>query len=130
MTKNEIIEAIKSLDEQEAVMEIEGAARVRADEIRRAQPDADREFGDLWFVKQAREQYGMDDDVDVDDNATVSRGAEDGAYVQAWVFVYFPTAECEECGEEFEPMTDAYKCPACGTENYPPDFPEEDEYEP
>jgi DNA-directed RNA polymerase subunit RPC12/RpoP len=27
--------------------------------------------------------------------------------------------ECDECGQRFEPMTDAYKCPACGTENYP-----------
>jgi DNA-directed RNA polymerase subunit RPC12/RpoP len=27
--------------------------------------------------------------------------------------------KCDECGETFEPMTDAYKCPTCGTENYP-----------
>ena len=36
--------------------------------------------------------------------------------------------ECEECGAEYRPMTDAYRCPECGTENYPPD--EQDEYEP
>jgi Zn finger protein HypA/HybF involved in hydrogenase expression len=28
---------------------------------------------------------------------------------------------CEECGTVYEPITDAYKCPACGTENYPED---------
>ncbi len=26
---------------------------------------------------------------------------------------------CDECGEKFEPMTDSYKCPVCGTENHP-----------
>lgn len=29
--------------------------------------------------------------------------------------------ECDECGTHFEPMTDAYRCPVCGTENYPED---------
>lgn len=28
---------------------------------------------------------------------------------------------CTECGTRFEPMTDAYRCPECGEENYPPD---------
>lgn len=28
---------------------------------------------------------------------------------------------CDECGDVFEPMTDAFKCPTCGTENYPED---------
>lgn len=28
---------------------------------------------------------------------------------------------CDECGTRFEPMTDAYKCPLCGAENYPDD---------
>lgn len=27
--------------------------------------------------------------------------------------------ECQECGTWFEPMTDAFKCPECGAENYP-----------
>lgn len=25
--------------------------------------------------------------------------------------------KCDECGSIFEPMTDAYKCPVCGSEN-------------
>jgi Zn finger protein HypA/HybF involved in hydrogenase expression len=29
--------------------------------------------------------------------------------------------ECEECGEVYEPETDAYRCPVCGAENYPDD---------
>ena len=28
---------------------------------------------------------------------------------------------CDECGARFEPLTDAFKCPVCGTENYPED---------
>ena len=27
--------------------------------------------------------------------------------------------ECDECGCRFEPITDAYRCPECGAENYP-----------
>jgi Zn finger protein HypA/HybF involved in hydrogenase expression len=29
--------------------------------------------------------------------------------------------ECDECGTVFTPITDAYRCPECGTEKYPPD---------
>lgn len=29
--------------------------------------------------------------------------------------------QCDECGARFEPMTDAFRCPVCGTENYPED---------
>jgi len=26
---------------------------------------------------------------------------------------------CSECGTVYEPITDAYECPVCGTPNYP-----------
>jgi Zn finger protein HypA/HybF involved in hydrogenase expression len=29
--------------------------------------------------------------------------------------------QCEECGETYEPVIDAYRCPVCGSENYPDD---------
>lgn len=29
--------------------------------------------------------------------------------------------ECDECGTKYEPMTDTYTCPECGTSNYPDD---------
>ncbi len=29
--------------------------------------------------------------------------------------------ECGECGVRFEIQTDSYRCPMCGTSNYPPD---------
>jgi hypothetical protein len=41
----------------------------------------------LWYITQAREQYQCDGEIEVDDNATVSMGAEHGAYVAAWVWV-------------------------------------------
>lgn len=39
------------------------------------------------FIKAAREQYQQDGEVEIDDNAVVSRGSDNGAYVQAWVWV-------------------------------------------
>lgn len=29
--------------------------------------------------------------------------------------------ECDECGTVFRVMTDSYRCPTCGTNNYPDD---------
>jgi uncharacterized Zn finger protein (UPF0148 family) len=26
---------------------------------------------------------------------------------------------CDECGARFIPLDDSYRCPVCGTENYP-----------
>jgi hypothetical protein len=39
----------------------------------------------------ARQQYGQNDETQIDDNAVVSRGDDEGAYVQAWVWVGFIT---------------------------------------
>ena len=39
------------------------------------------------YVPTARRLYQNDGETEVDDNAKVSRGADDGAYVQAWVWV-------------------------------------------
>lgn len=36
----------------------------------------------------AAAQYGSDGEVEIDSNAIVSLGADPGAYVQAWVWVY------------------------------------------
>lgn len=42
----------------------------------------------------ARDTYGSDD-CEIDDNAVVSRG-DDGAFVQAWVWVPYPEQENTE----------------------------------
>ena len=45
---------------------------------------------DKKYILKAREQYQKDGEIEIDDNAVVSRGDPDGAYVAAWVFVYKP----------------------------------------
>jgi hypothetical protein len=49
---------------------------------------------DQEIIASAREQYGSDD-CEIDDNAVVSRG-DDGAFVQAWVWVRYPDEEDAE----------------------------------
>jgi len=45
---------------------------------------------DKEFITKAREQYARDGEIEIDDDAEVSRSTDDilaGAYVQAWVWV-------------------------------------------
>ena len=42
---------------------------------------------DEWFRIRAKELYHDEGEIEVDDNALVSAGDGDGAYVQAWVWV-------------------------------------------
>lgn len=39
------------------------------------------------FIQAARDQYGCDGEIEIDEGAPVSRGSDNGAYVQAWVWV-------------------------------------------
>ncbi len=48
-----------------------------------------KEYTDSQFVEAARELYEQEGEIEIDDNATISRGDDDGAYVQAWVWVNF-----------------------------------------
>lgn len=44
----------------------------------------------LEMIEWARNEYeGYDGDIQVDDNAVISHGEDNGAYVQAWVWVTF-----------------------------------------
>lgn len=38
-------------------------------------------------ITQARELYGREGEIEIDDNARASRGDDDGAYIEAWVWV-------------------------------------------
>lgn len=40
-----------------------------------------------WFRARARELYHIDGEIEVEENARVSLGGTEGAYVQAWVWV-------------------------------------------
>jgi hypothetical protein len=75
-------------------------ADVCPDLVERLAIKAADEVVDKLFVEEAKEQYGFgsDGDVEIDDNAVVSRG-EDGAYVMGWVYVRNEEAgACTECG--------------------------------
>jgi len=42
---------------------------------------------DAWFRSRAKELYQEEGEIEIDDNARVSAGSKEGAYVQAWVWV-------------------------------------------
>lgn len=41
------------------------------------------------IVELARKKHQKEGTIEIDDNAKVSEGNDNGAYVQAWVWVYF-----------------------------------------
>jgi hypothetical protein len=51
----------------------------------RTQAEVER---DNYYVKAAQDKHNDEGTLEVDDNATVSRGDDPGVYVQAWVWVY------------------------------------------
>ena len=54
------------------------------------------DYTDEDFVNAARFVHHRDGELEIDDDAVVSRGDDDGAYVQAWVWVgvaYLPNKE-------------------------------------
>jgi hypothetical protein len=53
---------------------------------------------DERYRELAREQYQSDGEIEIDDNAVISRGADNGSYVQAWVWVAEAVHECQNCG--------------------------------
>lgn len=48
---------------------------------------------DNWYRTQAQKHIHRDGEIEVDDNALVSTGADAGAYVAAWVWVDDPEEE-------------------------------------
>ena len=42
---------------------------------------------DKWFCTRAKELYHRDGQIEVNGNARISRGDDEGAYVEAWVWV-------------------------------------------
>lgn len=54
-------------------------------------PPTDEEYREL-----ARQQYASEGEIEIDDEAVVSRGDDPGAYVQAWVWVAAPDKEDDD----------------------------------
>jgi hypothetical protein len=42
---------------------------------------------DAWYIQRAKDTICRDGELEIDDNAIVSSGADAGAYVQCWVWV-------------------------------------------
>lgn len=53
------------------------------------------------IIKEAKRLYDDEGTLEIDDNAKISiaDGESDGAYVQAWVWVYFEDMEGSKNGE-------------------------------
>ena len=68
----------------------------------------------LDIIELAREHHGEEGAVEIDDNAQLSEGDDNGCYVQAWVWVDFAGTkfdkekestgdqQCKECGAAVE----------------------------
>jgi hypothetical protein len=54
-----------------------------------------------------------DGELELDDKVVASRGAENGMYVQAWIWVAFP--DCATCSAPTEDLTHTY-CFGCAEE--------------
>lgn len=51
---------------------------------------------DDWYRQRARETIHRDGEIEIDGNAVVSAGGDNGAYVAAWVWVEDDEAEDSE----------------------------------
>lgn len=68
---------------------------------------------DEQFREAAKKLHHKEGTLEIDDEAEVSRGDDDGAYVQAWVWV---------ASSDTEPNFDGYHdCPCCGETHLDPD---------
>ena len=55
-----------------------------------------------WFRSRARKLYHQDGQIEIDSDARVSMGDDNGAYVQAWVWV--PLNEEEDARSNGSPL--------------------------
>lgn len=51
-------------------------------------PEPGPDITDEQYRQAARARFGHEGTIEIDEAATVSRGDDPGAYVQAWVWVY------------------------------------------
>lgn len=89
-----------------------------ADQIKvRPVPTASVE-GEEKLVAKARDEWEREGEVEFDDDPVVSRGEDNGAYVQAWVWVRDPDDDVVETGSfvfrESQQNGDHVDCKSCG----------------
>ena len=56
----------------------------------------------LVIIELARNEHRRDGELEIDDNAQLSEGSDNGCYVQAWVWVSFAATECDREKEKSE----------------------------
>jgi hypothetical protein len=72
------------------------------------------------YRQAARAMYQDEGTLEIDDSALVSEGDEDGAYVQAWVWVSKSETEARRKGRiEPCPQRRVWNCAACGSSQRP-----------
>lgn len=82
---------------------------------------AEPQFADK-FRAVAKEKHHDEGSIEIDDAAIVSRGDDDGCYVQAWIWVSDDDASignaCDHCYEVYPSAGDGYDglCPSCADE--------------
>ena len=54
---------------------------------------------DLAYIKTARDIYEKEGEIEIDNNAAISKGRDAGAYVAAWVWVSDEEREIVELDE-------------------------------
>lgn len=93
MLNQKIIKLIRSAETQRDLEGVALAFREANNDLRdsEANPgDADNNPNERWYIQQAQNVNVVSDGPEIDDNAEVSIGDDNGAYVQAWVFVRDP----------------------------------------
>ena len=63
-------------------------------------PDISEDERNDRIREMAREEYVREGEIEVDDNAVVSEGDDNGAYVQAWVWVSFAGTDLDKEKDE------------------------------
>ncbi len=119
MTKNQlerITTAAKSLREYlDGTWQGHEGIEAIAESLEAAADPAEPTAIEQAFIDAAQDKYDREGEIEIDDEATVSISDDNGAYVQAWVFVRDTDTDlpcCEECACRLEDG----KCPECGEE--------------
>lgn len=78
-------------------------SRFNADRFREAcksETDKDETARNERILELAKEQHQRDGECEIDDNAVISEGGENGTYVQSWVWVDFADTDLDKDGAE------------------------------
>ncbi len=64
------------------------------------------------IIELARQEHQQDGEVEIDDNAILSEGNENGCYVQAWVWLDFDQTKFDKSEKEEEETNERHETTA------------------